>query len=259
MTEQPLLRILIVDDNRDLADSMADMLSDIGHFVKVVYRGETAITTFNAHNFDVCFLDIRLPDMNGFDLFYQFHNQDPDITMIMMTGYRIEQLVTEMFGSDTNIAVFQKLDNPESQMAGISSPDEKNLILIADNKTNLASQISNALRSKKLRSHISHTGEEAITACSEGTFDALILDMGKPIVCALGVYLNLEKQSTAMPTVIIAPERPLSNNNDPFHEINITGCLFKPFDPESIISAIEQLALLHCEPLNNAKPNNQSN
>ena len=243
----PLLRILIVDDNRDLADSMADILSDLGHYVNVAYRGETAIALFEAHNFDVCFLDIRLPDVNGFDLFYHFHQQDPDITMIMMTGYRIEQLVENMLSCDTSVAVFQKLDNPENQITSLSSAGKKNIILVAENKTNLASQISAALHSKQIRSHVSHSGEEAIEACSQGLFDALILDMGKPLVCALGVYLNLEKQSATMPTVIIAPQRKLSNDTSPLEEINVTGCLFKPFAPEAIINAIEQLALLHCD------------
>ncbi len=253
----PLLRVLIVDDNRDLADSMADILSDIGHYVKVAYRGETAIALFDSHNFDVCFLDIRLPDVNGFDLFYHFHRQDPDITMIMMTGYRIEQLVEKMLSSDTNIAVFQKLDNPEKQINALSNSSTKNIILVAENKTNLASQISNSLQNRNIRSHISHSGKEAIDACSKGLFDALILDMGKPIVCALGVYLNIEKHSATMPTVIIAPERKLPNDINPLQEINVTGCLFKPFAPEAIISAIDQLSLLRCDPISETNSTKQ--
>lgn len=250
MSSQPLLRILIVDDNRDLADSMSDILEDIGHFVKVAYRGETAIALFEKFDFDVCFLDIRLPDMNGFDLFYQFHHQDAEVTMIMMTGYRIEQLVAKMLNTDTNVAILQKHDSLTTKLKTLSSIEEENIILVADNSTNIASQIRDTLSGRQVRSHISTTSNEAIDACSHGLFDALILDMGKPIVCALGVYLNIEKYSTTLPTVIIAPERDLPHSSNPLNEINITGCLFKPFDPEAIIEAIEQLALLHCDSKN---------
>ncbi len=256
MSTQPLLRVLVVDDNRDLADSVAEILSDKGHFVRVAYRGDKAIELSHEHDFDLCLLDIHLPDVNGFDLFHLFHSENPDITIIMITGYRIEQLVAKMLNRDSNIAILQKFDTDIRCPEALSNILDENIVLVAENTTNVTTQIRDALHSTQLRSHISHTGDEAINACQHGLFDALILDMGKPIVCALGVYLTLEKQSLPLPTVIVAPKCDLTPNSNPMREINITGCLFKPFAPEAILDAIEHLALLRCDKitLSNNKP-----
>lgn len=247
MKKQPLLRILVVDDNRDLADSMTEILSDEGHFVRVAYRGEKAIELFRKYDFDICFLDIRLPDMNGFDVFHLFHNESPDITVIMITGYRIEQLVAKMLDRDTNVAILHKFDTEVHCPKALKNIKDENIVLVSENTTNITTQIFDALQSTQLRSHISRTGNEAINACQQGDFDALILDIGKPIVCALGVYLTLEKRKMPLPTVIVAPKGDVPPNSNPMREINITGCLFKPFAPEAILNAIERLSLLHCD------------
>ena len=62
------LRIMIVDDNRDAADSLAILLSSIGHEVIVEDRPLAALARAQELAPDVCVLDIGLPDMNGHEL-----------------------------------------------------------------------------------------------------------------------------------------------------------------------------------------------
>jgi signal transduction histidine kinase len=83
-------RILVVDDNQDAADLMADLLSDLGHEVRSVYDGPTAIDL--ARNFlpNVCLLDIGLPVMDGYDLAEALRRVPElprDLRLIAITGY----------------------------------------------------------------------------------------------------------------------------------------------------------------------------
>jgi signal transduction histidine kinase len=60
-------RILIVDDNVDAADSLAKLLAAMGHEVRVVYRGRRAIEAYGEFSPHVVFVDINMPDMDGFE------------------------------------------------------------------------------------------------------------------------------------------------------------------------------------------------
>ena len=59
------LRVLIVDDNRDGANSLGDLLAICGGTIHVRYNGQTALEAISALAPEVVILDLSLPDMNG--------------------------------------------------------------------------------------------------------------------------------------------------------------------------------------------------
>lgn len=82
-------RVLIVDDNADAADSTAMLLRLEGHEVKAVYGAIDALAEAHEWKPDVVFLDIGLPDMNGYDVARQMRS-DPllvGLRLIALTGY----------------------------------------------------------------------------------------------------------------------------------------------------------------------------
>jgi CheY-like chemotaxis protein len=62
------LRLLVVDDNRDSAQSLGMMLEILGHEVRVEYDGPAAVRAARAFAPDAVFLDIGLPGMSGYDV-----------------------------------------------------------------------------------------------------------------------------------------------------------------------------------------------
>jgi signal transduction histidine kinase len=60
-------RILIADDNRDAADSLASVLRVIGHEVRIAYDGQQAVDMAEAFRPALALLDIGMPRMNGYD------------------------------------------------------------------------------------------------------------------------------------------------------------------------------------------------
>ena len=61
-------RILVVDDNRDSADSLSLLLGLNGHVVRTAYNGQSALEEAKAFGPDVVLLDIGLPGVNGYDV-----------------------------------------------------------------------------------------------------------------------------------------------------------------------------------------------
>jgi PAS domain S-box-containing protein len=64
----PRLRILVVDDNRDGAESLALLLRLDGHEVRVAHDGFMALEAASRHRPDVAFLDLEMPEMDGLEL-----------------------------------------------------------------------------------------------------------------------------------------------------------------------------------------------
>ncbi len=85
----PGLRILIADDNRDGADSLAEMLKQLGHDTRTVYDGEAAVSMAREFRPEVALLDIGMPRLNGFDTCRRIREQPggTGILLIALTGW----------------------------------------------------------------------------------------------------------------------------------------------------------------------------
>jgi PAS domain S-box-containing protein len=83
------LRVLIVDDNRDAAESLARLLEISGHDVLVASNGAAAVDQAASMSPDVVLLDIGMPGMDGYELARRLRQlpKGSDMRLIAMTGY----------------------------------------------------------------------------------------------------------------------------------------------------------------------------
>jgi signal transduction histidine kinase/CheY-like chemotaxis protein len=81
-------RVLIVDDNRDAAESLAEMLRLDGHTVRVAFQPLAGLALAEEFGPDVAVLDIGLPSMDGYELARRFRQRfGSDCRLIALTGY----------------------------------------------------------------------------------------------------------------------------------------------------------------------------
>jgi DNA-binding response OmpR family regulator len=81
-------RVLIVDDGADLAESLAEILIDQGCNVSIAEHGQEAVERACAQDFDIIFMDVRMPVMNGVDSFFMIRSIKPQARVVMMTGFK---------------------------------------------------------------------------------------------------------------------------------------------------------------------------
>lgn len=87
-SSQPPHRILIVDDNRDTANSCAQLLKKLGHDVRTAYDGIAALELARTFKPQVIFLDIGLPGMNGFEIVRKLRDDGfADEVIVAVSGY----------------------------------------------------------------------------------------------------------------------------------------------------------------------------
>jgi len=83
------LRILVVDDNHDAADSLAQLLEAYGHSAEVAYGGEEAVQSATRSAFDVALVDIGMPSVDGFQVAERISKQPTakDTLLVAITGW----------------------------------------------------------------------------------------------------------------------------------------------------------------------------
>jgi CheY-like chemotaxis protein len=88
-----LARVLVVDDNVDLARGLARLLQIHGHDVRVAYDGPTGLVEAKSSQPDVVLLDIGLPGMDGYELAAELRRDEfvKDATLIAISGYGQEE------------------------------------------------------------------------------------------------------------------------------------------------------------------------
>ncbi|MDX8401003.1 MAG: sigma-54 dependent transcriptional regulator [Mariprofundaceae bacterium] len=79
--------ILLVEDNADFSLILQESLEANGYHVTTAANATRAREAVENGKFDLCLLDVRLPDGNGIDLMREFRQVDPDMGVIIMTGY----------------------------------------------------------------------------------------------------------------------------------------------------------------------------
>jgi CheY-like chemotaxis protein len=85
----PSRRVLIVDDNRDAADTLGALLGTLGANVSVVYTGRAALEALDTFAPDVVILDIGMPEMDGYDVARQIRSRADGghLLLIALTGW----------------------------------------------------------------------------------------------------------------------------------------------------------------------------
>jgi DNA-binding response OmpR family regulator len=234
------LRVFIVDDDRDFAESLALLIEGRGYEVELAFSGEDAIARFREQDFDITFMDVTLPGKNGTESFLEIRKFKPSARVVMMTGYSVEQLLEQAVEHgawgvlDKPIDMRQVLDMLEN-----IKPDG---ILIVDDDPDFVESVKNLLVNNGYIVFVARDGQEAVNRIRSNGIDILILDLRLPILSGLETYLELKRTGHTIPTFIVtAYLDEYADDVDKLRSLSVSGILRKPFDPRDLLKAVERL------------------
>jgi len=87
--------ILVIDDEEIIRSLFKDTLEELGHRVLVAETGSEGLELVKQRDFDLVFLDLKMPGMDGAELFRQIKTIKPKLPIIIITGYPDSDVVVQ--------------------------------------------------------------------------------------------------------------------------------------------------------------------
>ena len=233
------LRILVVDDDRDFAEGVADVLQLHGHETAVAHSGEEALEAFTEAEFDVTFMDVKLPGWNGVESFREFRRRFPGAKVVMMTAYSLDNLMDVATEKGVIGSFHKPLAFPEVE-ALLDRVRQDTRVLIVDDDVDFAREIRDMLEVAGFSVRSCFDGQTAIRRCLEEPFDAMILDLRLPGASGAEVFSAVRE---ARPDLRIVPITGFDDEAIEEESAKVTidpkRVLHKPFNPDSLLRMLE--------------------
>jgi two-component system, NtrC family, response regulator HydG len=231
-----MTRVLIIDDDIDHAESLADVIEMRGHEAHIANSGEEGIKEFRSADFGFVLLDVKLPGINGVETFRELKKIKPTAKVMMMTGFSVEQLVSQAVEGGA-LGVLHKPFAATAILELLSNIKERGRVLVADDDPDFVESIVRILEGGGYEVETAATGAEALTKLMGEDIDCLLLDLHLPVMSGAELYARLVEIGRTVPTVLVTGGRDATEKDERLQSQTF-GMLFKPFDPVALLNAI---------------------
>lgn len=234
-------RVLVVDDDRDLAESLAELLSLQGHTATPVFSGRQALAAFQEHDYDLVLMDVRMPGKDGLQVLTELRAINPAARIVMMTGYALPEMLDTAVARGAWNVLHKPLD-----MARVFDLVERVrpgiVILVVDDDPDYVESTRALLQDAGFATLSAPGGRAAIEQVRERAPSAMVLDLHLPDMAGIDVYRELQSQGDGLPTVIVTAfaeveDQALRDLPGSAHPKVID----KPFEPEALVDRIRAL------------------
>ncbi len=236
--------IMVVDDNINLCKTMTLIFSHKGYDVTIANSGPEAIERVKEKSFNIIFMDIKMPLMDGVETYKKIKKIRDDVVVVMMTAYAVEDLVQEALDEGAYDVLYKPLnfDNVLRIIEKWKEAKQGALILLVDDDREVCTTLKNILLKKGHKVGITYTGEEAIQKTREENFDILFIDMKLPTINGLETYLAIKEIKPKLVAVLMtAYHREMSDLVQEALNKDAYTCLHKPLDIENLLMLVRKI------------------
>lgn len=157
-----MLRVLIVEDNGDLAENLAEILESRGHDVVVAPSAEAALVELSNGKFCGVLTDLRLPGRSGLELIAQLREQSDPTPVVLMTAFADAHATRSAQVAGALAVLFKPLDMSRLfNLVSEFSRDEHKILLLDDNAA-FAQNLADALAAGGFRPAVVTSLQEAL-------------------------------------------------------------------------------------------------
>jgi two-component system, response regulator PdtaR len=225
-------RYLIVDDNRDFAENLAEIVRDLGDEVVIAGGGAEALALARTTRFDAVLTDMRMPLMGGAELVHEIRRLDPGVAALVITAHAGDDAL-EAARREGLLAVLPKPVPVDRLLELLAAARRDGLVVIVEDDQKLSDNLGEALRGR---------GFAAVTATSVLETERLgpvrpfcaLVDLRVPGGPDGEAMRRLALRFPALPMIIMTA----------LHDATpapLQAFFHKPFDTAKLLDAVERL------------------
>jgi DNA-binding response OmpR family regulator len=241
MTPNPA-RVLIVDDEPDTCENLSDILTDIGYRVDKAHDGFAALKLVEENPYDIAILDLRMPGMDGLELYRRIRQVSAETVAIVVTAYTSSDTAKSVLTTGA-WKILPKPVNLDKLLGFVAQALEIPLVLVVDDDHDLCDNLWDLLREQGYRVCLAHDLPEAERKLREHRFHVVLIDMKLPAGNGhelLGSLRTLDPQAGALLITGHSSEME-AKIQLALHEGADAVC-YKPFDMRSLLATVRELS-----------------
>ena len=234
------LRILVVDDDRMMARTLVDILKVKGHKAEAVHSGSEALEKVTASLFDCVLTDIKMPEVNGVELYRAIKTRQPDLPVVLMTAYSTDRLVEEGLEEGAIAALTKPLDI-NRLLCFFSSLRKERSIVIVDDDPQFCKTLGGILRARGF-AVTQVTDPHSVVERLGADGQVVLLDMRLNNISGLGVLREIREQHPHLPVVLVTGYREeMAPAIEAALKIGACTCLYKPLQIEGLLQVLTEV------------------
>jgi CheY-like chemotaxis protein len=225
-------RYLIVDDNRDFAENLAEILRDGGDEVAIAENGQEALALARTTRFDALLTDMRMPLMGGAELVHEIRRIDPGASAMVITAHVADDAL-EAARREGLLAVLPKPVAVPRILELLAVARRDGLVAVVEDDSRMSDNLCEALRGR---------GFAAVTAASVTETERLgpvepfcaLVDLRVPGGADGDALRRLRERFPGLPVIVVTGTHEVPS-------LPHQGYFTKPFDTAELLAAVERL------------------
>jgi two-component system, NtrC family, response regulator HydG len=238
--------VLIVDDNLDLAENLAEILEDEGLGCEIVGSAEEALEYLESTPFSLVISDIRMEGMSGVELLREVNARWPETPVVLMTAYARDRVLEDAQRHGAIDVLRKPLDMKALfdlvALVGTRTAGLEHSILLVEDDADLRENLTEVLSSWTAHD-VTAVGSaaQALAAVERRAYDFAIVDVRLPDGSGLELARTLrERLGARCPTLVIMSAYPdevgTAVQTKDRDDAPVVEVLCKPFSPAALLS-----------------------
>jgi len=233
-------RILIVDDDYRMAKTLRDILIIKGYETDLAHSGSEALEKVEETYYTCILSDIKMPEVNGVELYRAIKKIEPDLPVVLMTAYSHDKLIKKGLEEGAIAVLFKPLDI--NAVLNFFSILRKGMsIVIVDDDPQFCKTLGDILRTRDFVVN-EVSDPSGIADRIKPDSQVVLLDMKLKGVSGLDVLKEIRAQYPYLPVVLVTGYREeMSGAVEAALKISTYTCLYKPFEIEELLQLLNKI------------------
>lgn len=234
--------ILVVDDEPDTCANLADIFTDLGYRVDVAFDGESALELVRQRTYDIALLDLKMPGMDGLELYRRIKALSAGTVAILVTAYASDATAAAALQAGA-WRILPKPANLQRLIAMVEEAAGQPLIMVIDDDSDLCESLWDLFREHGFRVSIARNFKEAAERLRDGSLQVALIDMKLPEGDGLQVFHLVRQTNPQARAILITGHRGETEQLvGQVLSAGAEGVCYKPFDVDKLLEAVKKLA-----------------